>query len=357
MINDDYFTNYLLSFFSLDRELRLPQVLHVLRGKRTPSMYYLTEINKWHHGFSLAKNMQTEKVEQVFDGLLESNLISRSGDGYMLTAAGQEALTRYFSGHYFPARIQSFANINLRRPFWERMQLYTQVFSEFSYKNSQYIPIVKHPLHQENVRQLFQAAGDNREAVFSQWKNEQYFLFERMPEKEANTVANFLTGHNVIGMTRKQMADFHQMTDTEFHFYLMDTMELMIETIKQLKENLPLIHEILQQLNRETNFGLAASTFQTYLLLRNGKSIEEISIQRNIKPNTVKEHLLEIAFTLDDFDYNAFIPAGIYMGLKSDFSKQANLSYKEARERWEELEFYQYRLVELERLRENEATN
>lgn len=352
-MNDHYFYYYVLSYFDEQKITGLSQILHVFRGKRTPSMFYVTEINKWHHGFSLEKRMTQEKLSSIIQRLLAKQLIIAKEKGYILTKQGKERCGAYFKEHYFPHKTNSFSSINLHRPFWDRMQLFTQVFSEYSYQNTQYIPVIKHPHHQENVRQLFQVTQGNKDKVLDQWVKEQELLFEKLEPQSADTLVNFLTGHHQIGKTRTQMAKHYQMTPYEFRFYLMDTLEEAITIIKKQQSKMILTREILKQVNAETFYGLSRSTYQTYQMLKQGATIDQIAQQRRIKENTVKEHILEIAFVFDKFPTQKFIPHETYDHLLNKFDQQKKYTYKKAVSENNELEFYHYRLIELERMRAN----
>lgn len=347
----NYFNYYILSYFKIEKVTRVSQVLHVLKGKRTPSMFYLTEINQWHHGFSIERRIEREELKTIINHLVQNKLLVKKEKGYLLTIIGQERLNEYFEKHYSPNKIVQFSNINLRRPFWDRLQLFTQVFSEYSYQNSKYIPIVKDPFHQENVRQLFQAANGSVDSFFKQWVKEQELLFEHMEELKADVLMNFFTGYEYVGKTRIQIAKELEMENVEFTFYLRDLLEELIEIIKIRRIELPLLFKILKQTNKEVFLGLSQSTYQSYQLLQQGADIQQIASRRYIKENTVKEHILEMAFILDEFPLQHFVSKQIYEHLNQQFESQEGYSFRQAVTSDETLEFYQYRLVELERMR------
>src|SRR5699024_7857707 len=128
-------------------------------------MFYLIEINDWHHGFSLTQRMTREQLSKIIQELLNQQYLISEEKGYLLTNKGQKRCAEYFSQHYYPQKINRFAHTKVRAPFWNSYQLFTQTLSEYSYQNNQYIPIVKHPSHQENVRQLFQQFRLNKKQL------------------------------------------------------------------------------------------------------------------------------------------------------------------------------------------------
>lgn len=353
LMQENYFNYYILSYFKIEKITRTSQILHVLRGKRTPSMFYLAEVNYWHHGFSIEKRLTREGLKEIINHFLHKELLIKKEKGYLLTAIGQEKLDVFFEEHYYPKKIKRFSNVSLRRPFWDRLQLFTQVFSEYSYQNTKYIPIIKNPMHQESVRQLFRAADGNIDFFFKQWIKEQESLFEHLKDQEADILVNFLTGYDKVGKTSSQIAKELEMQVDEFDFYLRDIVEELIEIIKEKRAVFPLIYKILEQTNEEVFLGLSQSTYQSYQLLLQGADIQQIASRRYLKENTVKEHILEMAFILDEFPVQHLMPKQTYEYLNRQFENQEDYSFKQAVTADEALEFYQYRLVDLERMRSN----
>lgn len=344
-----YFNYYILSYFS-KKITSTSQINHIFHGKRTPSMFYLVEVNKKHHGFSQFKNISKEKIEKNIKQLVFEEKLIRQKKGYALTDIGKEKLDTYFQSHYYPQEIKDFSNVNLRKLFWERYQLYTQVFSEYSNNNVEYSPVIKHPSHQENVRQLFYVFKNKKDELFYKWVEENKIIFTKMNLDSANLLANFLTGHQFIGHTRDQMLESFQMSPVELNFFIMDSIEDMIGKIREYKNKVPLLYKVLKVLDAESLYGLSPSTFLTYEMINRGNSIEQIARNRKIKENTVKEHILEISFIVQSFPYINYIPQEIYQELKMLFGNHVP-TFREAKTQVRNTEFMHYRLVDLERLR------
>lgn len=347
----EYFNYYFLSYFTTDKIVTIAQILHVLRGKKTPSMYYLTEINHWHHGFSLKKRLKKVDLERMIQPALNRNLLVEKKKGFLLTNKGESTISSYFKNHYFPKKMDNFMNIELYEPFWEQLQLFTQVFSEYSYRNNNYGVIIKNIEQQEKIKQLFRVAEGKLESVLTQWIDEQEFIFRNLQKEKANVLASFLTGHNQIGKNRKQLAVNQEMYEQEFLFYIRDIFQEILEIVRGNQDKLTILSELLSQLTDEYFMSMSKSTFDSYKMLKRGKRIQEIAKSRRIKENTVKEHILEIAFILESFPIKEFVPNHFYQFLHKRFTENKSYSFRDAKLEKEELEFLHYRLVELERMR------
>ena len=349
----NYKEYYLLSFFNLQEPTSSSQLLHVFQGKRTPSMFYLTEKNGWHHAFSQFKRITIEEIEKTVHQIFQKEWLSPTEKGFVLTEIGVNELESYFNQRYFP-KINRFTNLNIRSAFWERYQLFAQIFSEMAYKNQRYSPVIKHPQHQENVRLLFQQYPDQRKELVKKWIEEQNFLFTHLEESHSNTVIAQLSGHQIIGETKSQLQELLEMDQFEYALYHQDIIEEILNLIEENSEVLVLLHAIVYQLHRETNYGLSSSTYISYELLKQGFDIENIASRRQLKENTIREHILEMAFVLCDFPNAKYVPQPIYEQLHKGFETIDNYTYRDAMGAVDGLEFMYYRLVEIERIRMNE---
>lgn len=347
-----YRMHYILSFFNMERPTSSSQILHIFQGKRTPSMFYLAERNNWHHAFAQFKKISGEAIDKVLQLLLQDDLIEPQDKGFILTQKGQLVCRAFYEDRYYP-QISTFTNLTIRKTFWDRYQLFVQTFSEMSYENNRYTPIIKHPHHQENVRLLFQQFYKDKNLLKENWIKEQEFLFNQLGDSRADVLAAQLTGHQKVGETKGQVQEQLGMADLEYSFYHQDTIEALLEIIQEHPKKTVISHAIMSQLQIETNHGLSMSTNETFQLLGRGHSISDIANIRRLKENTIREHILELAFILYDFPFKAFVPEKLYQDLHTAFERNEDYAYRDAKNDFNDLEFIYYRLVELERMRKN----
>lgn len=353
---EEYFYHYLTTLFKEDRPLKLGQLIHVFHGRRTPSMLYITEIQQLFSAFQILPKLSRDILEKYLRTLSDRNWLKKQADdGYLLTSEGKKASSIYFSHYPYPSSLRSLQHVKTRLPFWERFQLFSQIFSEMSYKNTRYAPVIKHPSHQESVRIWLSKMEKNRDAVRKQWVEETFWCMRQLKGDGANTLTWQLTGHDRTGQTRRQVARKLNLSSCGFLFYFEDTLEQLIQIIAQ--DHPPLLYSVLQMIQKETYYGLTQSAFRTAYELKKGQTIQQIASKRRLKENTIREHILEMAFIQPNFSYQPFIQNGKHKTLHTLFDEYPEISYREAKERIADLEFLSYRLVQLERMRQNEANS
>lgn len=352
---DAYVLHYLTALFNKKRPLKLAQLIHVFHGRRTPSMLYIVEVHQLFSAFHLFPKLKREELEQVLQGLVQKEWLLEDEKGYLLTPQGEKACADYFEEHSFPKTIESLQFAKARTPFWERFLLLSQVFSEMLYKNAMYSPVIKHPVHQEAVRIWLSKQEGSREEVAKQWARESVACFHELDEKVANRLAFQLAGHQRTGLTKRQAAQKMDESIYAFHICFEDAIEELVQTIKQHKW--PLLSSVLEMIQKETHFGLTDSTYETARYLGKGLSIDEIATRRRLKESTIREHILEAAFVQPTFSYQNYISEADSTYLHEALKEDPMLSYREVRKGKEDLAFMPYRLVQLERMRQDYAND
>lgn len=352
MHEDEYFLYYVMSLFKEKEPLKLAQLIHVFHGRRTPSMLYVVEKHQLFSAFNYASTLSRDQLEACLHKGIEQNWLRKEEKEYYLTTLGKKEVGNYFSSHPYPTALTSLQYAKVRHPFWERFQLLSQVFSEKKYQNTDYSPVIKHPSHQHGVKRWLHRQGQPMEKLIIQWVEEVINAFTLLDEDRAHFLALQLAGHKQTGKTKNQVAEFYHFTMAECDFFLENSLECFLQIIAQT-DDLFLLSSLLKDIQEETHMGVSASTYQTASYLKKGYSIQQIAKERQLKVSTIHEHLLEIAFIYPRFSYEKYVPKEIYVQLKDLFNEQPEIPYREMKEKISDLPFLYYRLVQLERMRED----
>ncbi|MEC6747467.1 helix-turn-helix domain-containing protein [Marinilactibacillus sp. XAAS-LB27] len=345
-----YFLYFLLSFFNNHYPSKSSQLIHVFHGRRTPSILFKVENEQLFPAFGLFKELKKEHLEHYLQKLCSKNLLQGSEEeGYLLTSLGYKSLTQYFENKKYPEAIRSLENATLRNSFYLQIQLVSQIFSEKRYDNKKYSPSIKEPSDQESVKAWLSKQKKPMDQLALQWATELYDLLLTFAKEEASMIVGKLTGHDIIGKTNRQLAESLEMESVELNVRLSNTFEQLIIQARA-SEGL-LLNDFVTYLDQRTYFGLSKSTYDTYLMVNEGYSVEQISEVRQLKLNTIREHILEIYLVHPDFNFQPYIPADQYERLKMAFEQNPKYSYKQAKQDYEDLMFMWFRLVEIERIR------
>src|SRR5699024_5497928 len=117
-MQDEYLQFYILSYFDFNKLTIVIQIIYSFHAMRTTSIFFLLEVNGWHHGFSLTNKMTREQLSMSVRYLAENSYLIEKEKGYILTNKGYQSCREYFESHRYPQNIKSFANAKIRVPFW-----------------------------------------------------------------------------------------------------------------------------------------------------------------------------------------------------------------------------------------------
>lgn len=350
-IKDDYFLYFILSLFKNSSNVNSGQIENVLHGRKTPTILYITEKNKWFPPYGLLPKIERIDIDKCLEILHHNEWIVKTEKGFDLTSEGGLMLEDYFSTHNYPTHINEISSPKIRRDFFEKFQFLTQIFSEKRYNNKQYSPISKKPRIQNWIKMFMKKIYiniDGKTTAEDIWIKENIHIFSKLSERNSSLLAKLLSGHKVLGKTFAQVIRENEWTKTEFYILFHNAVEELVKVIET--EEMPVLEGILKAVQKEHFYGLSKSAFQTAIYIGRNYSIDAVAVKRGLKNNTIKEHILEIAFIQKDFKFSTFIPHNIYLQLNQLFDDNKT-TFKEAKEVVDDLEFIHFRLVELERLR------
>jgi len=352
-VKDDYFFYFILSLFKENSGTNSGQIENVLRGRKTPTILYLTEKNKWFPAYNLFPKVERNDIDKCIEILHTNGWIKYIDKKFNLTINGRSVLRDYFKNHAYPSSIDKISSRKIRKNFFEKYQFLTQIFSEMKYNNKQYSPISKSPKLQIWVKHFLKKVSskiNHKSLIEDVWIEENIKIFSKLSESSSYLLSKLLTGHKVLGYTFNQLIRDNNWSRLEFYILLQNAIEELMKVIHL--EEVVVLNEVLNSAQKDNYYGLSKSAFQTAVYIGQNYPIQTIASKRGLKSNTIKEHILEISFIQKDFDFRVYIPDTIYYQLNRLFEER-ELAYKEANQILDGLEFMHFRLVELERLRNN----
>lgn len=342
MLNDTF--NQLLILSMYDKLTNTGQIHNVLTGRTTPSILFLVEINQWHHLYGVFPKLSRNSVEKLHRLYLDNHYIENADKKFHLTQKSKNYLKNNFS--QFKEGSATFYTAEILEDFWSLIRFVSQVISEKKYNNKQYIPHRDDLTSQLFVKYLLK----ENEEIENKWFKEQYQIFEWMSEDESLLLANSLTGHQQNGLTLDQIARIQKVTVGKIYFNKLNAINNFVNNIFKSK-NLVLHHKVIEEILSRHDYGLTSSAYQTLKLLSENFSIKEIARIKYVKVSTIKEHILEIAFKLPEVELTYLVPDEAKKILSNYFNKTENRHFKDMAEQISDLEFYQYRLIEIEWIR------
>lgn len=357
IMTSTYEEMFLLYLFSAKQARKETSIYYLLQGKRTASMLYRTVDYQLEAIFGLFPKLDRSVYQNRLEKLIQLNYVSYSEESKeaLLTLKGKEVLEVFFNQHYLPHQLNWMRERRVVLTFQKVIYFLTQILSEARYQNKRYIPIEKNVALQQWTKQWLRQQKKDYQDLALQFGLEWKKILSQIEPDTATLIVYLMTGHQMTGLTKKQLAQKMSIEEAEVHIRWLDGLSQMVHQIDEIAEQVPLLNSILMQIKERSHQGLSKSAQETQLLVQQGHTVEQVCNIRRLKKSTVYEHLIELVIVYPELEISAFMPATIYASLNQLWDENSSITYQEALERLPDMEFYWFRMMQIERRRKHDS--
>ncbi|WP_071460000.1 YpbB family protein [Bacillus massilinigeriensis] len=340
-----YFEAVLLHCLNrLKGERTIFSLFHLFHGKKSAQtiqdahFYHLTP---FFHSFP---EIEREKLIETAIHLQSSGLlILTAADTWMVTKSGKMKADRILKAYPIPQYHDGLKYQHITRVFWERLSLLVQVCSNLLYEQKDYIPIQNRQETLQWVKSFLLHRKEKRRDISERLYRELLYCFERAPALNPTLFILRLTGHQRIGLTPIQAAEVTGMDYFRFQLEFTNLLHFLLKTIEEQGSSLPILSAV-------SNIGRAAAPFtlsaeKTFSLLNKGYQPDEIAAMRNLKLNTIEDHIVEIALNAPKFDISKYVQRKKEEKIIEAASNTTVRKLKEIRSFVPEASYFEIRLV------------
>lgn len=350
---------FILALFSNTQAKKGSTVFHILQGKRTASILYRAVDYSLEPFFGFFPQLDRSVFYQKLEELTSSGYLLYTHDSkeYLLSQTGENSVRQYLSDHYQPHHLNWLTQGRMVRDVQRKIYFITQILSEIRYENKRYLPVEKEYDIQQWVKRWIATQSKPLKELAAAFGMEWKVLLSNLETENAVILVHLMSGHDIVGLTKKQLAQQMNIPELEITVRQYDAMSCLIQQIHEIHQQVPLFASIVKDTAAPNKNGLSHSAKETALLLEKGFSIEKIVHIRRLKKSTISEHLIELVILFPTVEIEPFIPKEIYTSLKTLLADSPEVSFQEASDRLVNLEFWWFRLMQIERRRANEGKN
>lgn len=344
---------FLLRLFSEGKPLKETSLFYILQGKRTASMLYRSVDYGLESIFGFLPKLDRTDYQRKLRHLISVNYLTliEESQELILTADGQAALEAYFAELYEPIHLNWLTEGKIVIDFQKVLYFLTQILSETRYSNKRYIPIEKNTAIQQWVKRWLRRQSTSQHELGIQFGLEWKKVLSQLDPHNAVILVQLMSGHDRAGWTRAQIAQQLNLEEAEVRVRILDALNFIVQYTAAHKEDIPLFASILWELKQKNQNGISKSALDTLVLVQQGYTLEQICQIRKLKKSTVSEHIIECVIVEPTIKVSDFVPKEVYRSLQQLFEENADLTHQEAAEKIPHMEFYWFRIMQIERKR------
>jgi len=289
---------YIIQKFNGERSFTAPYYL--LKGKKSGQTMQDVTYFQLHSFFSIYSNLKKEEYDLLIFALQAEGLVEIEEGVLSLTQKGKDLLDDF--------QVPVFDGWSLRGNeiiFWRRLELVVQTISNFHAGESKFIPNQKDLNIQQFVRNYLRGKDYKAPTFTTIFKKQLIHLMEKatLTDTQKTLFVYRFSGFQVSGLTWEQLA--HESTSS-VHDVKLQFIEILHKILGCLtEEEHPDIFPLTDGIFVKTP--LTESAYKTSLLLEKGYTLEQVAAARNLKVNTIEDHLIEIASANPAFSVENYI--------------------------------------------------
>lgn len=324
-------------------ERSVSSIYHLLTGKKSSQTIQDGMLFKIDSFFKTFPKLTRPFLDSIVNQLAANGFIDVKEDGiYELSPSGKRLLQERWGNYSFLSYLNGW-KFQYADEFWKRLSLFVQVASHMKTQSAAYIPVQKEKEIQKWMKQFLFRQPYSKEKLSEQLYKELIHFFRKNKNVDPAVIVYRFSGKENIGLTDDQAARFLKREYTLYHYEFISCLHFMMDYIGKNPAQFPLLKGTADGLVKEQP--LTGSTKKTYELLQKGYSIEEISAMRNLKLNTIYDHIVELAFYLDDFPIFPYVNDQLATKIETAIAKSRSKQLKTIRQYVPEAEYFQIRLV------------
>lgn len=334
--------DYLLQMFNV--EYRRPNVIFsIITGRNTVSNIYWGMRYDLLDYFSIDPQFTNEIYQKILSKLKQNKLLTESNGQVRLTQNGLIRQKKAKSDLY-QIKHPKLINQYKFNEWSETCILAIQVVSELSFVNRHYYPVVTSELTKFNIKEWI---SNNDKTILTKQVNLELRLFVQEIDTNSSLIfMNKLIGHNLNGLTNKQLANELNLSEMEIQLIYRDTINFFASWIEEQKQSV--FKELVQSILK-TGI-ISESAKETMRLITMGLSVSDVAKSRRLKTSTIFEHLLELAMISEKFPFDTFLTKKIINDLSEIMGRDIDqVPFKIIQNKKPDINFFDYRLYQIYR--------
>mgnify|MGYP001953485999 CR=1 FL=1 len=320
-------------------------IYHILKGKKSSQTIQDCRLFQLEFLFNCYRSLIRQELDNHIELLLAANEIEPvqiEKKHFVLTLNGSQALERWEEELGLPPHLNGALYSSYEEIFWKRLSLAFQVLSNLAHDCNQFIPITREERILAWVKKWLKQQT-SLPSTINHFYQELYELLNQLDDPQAPIFVHKLTGYRRIGKTMIQLSEFFQINSLYVQLSFLSSLHYLIGNVLQKKNKYPILFSFISDCAKGTSF--TDSTAKTYSLLSKGYTIEEIAAMRKLKPNTIEDHIVEIALLEDHFPTRSFISPELEENIKRTAARLETKKLKLLKEKHPDASYFQIRLV------------
>ncbi|MBM7552429.1 helix-turn-helix domain-containing protein [Thalassobacillus pellis] len=288
----------------LNGERSIGGIYNLLTGKRSTQTLQDSYTYQLTAFFGIYKQLERDSFMELIKNLQSEDILIVNGEKPQLTHKGISTFKEmkndqgplYFDG----MRLHAIIHI-----FEERLFLYIQTITSLVNGKKDFLPLSDTNDVLQWVKNHYKTKKRKLPEAVNRLYHELELFLSQIDSRESEIFTYRVTGADLIGLSKQQLAKQFNMDIHDVHLHLQHTLHLMYRVVEKKPQKYKELSLLLGDDN--DNPLITHSAKRTYQMLLNGMDLEDISMNRGLKMSTIHDHVVEVALCIPEFAIEKYI--------------------------------------------------
>lgn len=287
-------------------ERSISGVYHLLTGKKSTQTIQDGSYFSILSLFGVFPSLKREQLLKIIEKLVEQeDATYKEKDRVALTGQGTKELEKFLKERPQLDQLHGWRYHSYTNLVWLRICLLIQTLSHLVAGNRTFYPITHRTEVRDWVKRILPPTDQERKKQLHRMYYELSQFLSGVSELSAFVIVHQLTGRTNVGLTHQQLAAYLHTEVLDVYLTHLMTLHSLFNTLENDAASYPVLSLFIQDLKQE--MVLTDSARKTYDWFLKGKTIKEISRIRNLKENTIDDHIVEISLQDQQFSIRPFV--------------------------------------------------
>ncbi|WP_085992003.1 helix-turn-helix domain-containing protein [Oceanobacillus senegalensis] len=295
----------LTCFKNINGERTSSSIYHLLKGKRSIQTVQDAHLFKLDSFYGIYKRLKKNRFDAKIEDLMQNRLIecnyNENDMTFTITTSGESFLKNAqihnkFNGLLYYEKSDIFTH---------RLLLLIQTLTNSKMGFFSFIPVINLPEVERWVKVHYKKMKGKESKLLQKIYDELTQVLCLFTDKESSIFVQRLTGYENYGMSVYQLSEIYDMTEDDVYLLLESMNHQILKEVESNPNGFSFLWYVIKDLLAKNH--LTQSANETYQYLKNGFTAEQIAYRRNLKVNTIYDHIVEIALYTDYFPIRDYV--------------------------------------------------
>lgn len=289
----------------IKEERTINGVYHLLRGKKSIQVVQDAHLYGLKDYYGIYKTVLKTDFDTHINQLIKDQLIKDKEDAIVtISPLGEDYLKKTeimmlnypFSGLRYTQADQQFL---------KRLFLLVQVLTNRKMNNASFIPVIEEQEVMKWVKNYYAHIRGKESMALTYIYRELSALLQGFSNEDASLFVDRISTYGHYGLSTEQLASKHQLDKHDVKLRLVSIIHQMLKEIDKNTDKYVFLYQIKSDLS--TSGFITNSAKETFKLLAQRYTMEEIAHIRHLKMNTIYDHIVEISLYDQTFSIRPYV--------------------------------------------------